>query len=303
MNIKLMPTGARATEPSTDVLLLDAFSLVYRAFFGLPAMTTTRGEPTGALYGFSTLLLKLFRERRPRGAAVALDSGRPTFRHQAFAGYKASRPRAPTPLNRQLERLPALLAAFGFPTFAAPGFEADDVLATLCRELAAAGEAPLVVTGDLDALQCAAGGARVHVVGRGPTAGRTYDQAAVWARFGVGPAELPDWKALAGDVTDEIPGVPGVGAARAAALVRRFGGVAALLARIDEVTPEAVRAALAARAGDLALWRDLARLRTDVPLPSGPRFAPFDAAARARVRVLFQALEFRSLLARLEALP
>jgi DNA polymerase-1 len=142
----------------------------------------------------------------------------------------------------------------------------------------------------------------VHVVGRA-TAGQTYDEAAVWARFGVAPAELPDWKALAGDVTDEIPGVPGVGAKRASTLVRRFGGIAGLLARLAEVKPEPLRAAIEAHAGSLPLWRELALLRTDAPLAAGPRFAPFDARARARVRALFEQLEFRSLLPRLEALP
>jgi DNA polymerase I len=118
----------------------------------------------------------------------------------------------------------------------------------------------------------------------------------------VSPAELPDWKALAGDVTDEIPGVPGVGAQRAAALVRRFGGVAGLLARIDEVTPDALRSHIAAHRASLPLWRDLARLRDDVPLPPGPRFAAFDEASRTRVRRVFEALEFRSLLPRLAKL-
>jgi DNA polymerase-1 len=284
------------------VLLLDAFSLLYRAFFALPPMSTTRGEPTGGLYGFSALLLKLLREQRPKGAAVALDGPEATFRHAAFAGYKASRPGAPTPLALQIARLPELLRAFGFPPFAAPGFEADDVLATLARELGAGGEAPLVVSGDLDALQCAGGAARVHIVARGATTGRTYDGAAVWARFGVSPAELPDWKALAGDVTDEIPGVEGVGPQRASALVRRFGGVAGLLANLDSVTPASLRAAIAARRDVLPLWRALAALRDDVPLPPGPRYAPFDAAAYARVAALFDALEFRSLMPRLRAL-
>jgi DNA polymerase-1 len=119
----------------------------------------------------------------------------------------------------------------------------------------------------------------------------------------VAPAELPDWKALAGDVTDEIPGVPGVGKQRASSLVRRFGGVGGLLGHLDEVEPEALRESLQAHAGELSLWRDLARVRDDVPLPAGPRFAPLDAPARARVRELFEALEFRSLLPRLEALP
>jgi DNA polymerase-1 len=145
----------------------------------------------------------------------------------------------------------------------------------------------------------------VHVVGRAATAGRTYDEAAVWARFGVAPAELPDWKALAGDVTDEIPGVPGVGGKRASALVRRFGGVAGILERLPEVEPPSLRAALAERGAELALWRDLARLRDDVPLPPpslAPRFARFGPAERARVRALFEQLEFRSLLGRLDAL-
>jgi DNA polymerase-1 len=291
-----------AEENRSEVLLLDVFSLAYRAFFAVPPMTTTRGEPTGALYGLSALLLKLLRERRPKGFGAALDAPAATFRHAAFAGYKASRPRAPTPLGRQLQRLPALLDAFGAPTFTAPGFEADDVLATLARQLAAAGEELLIVTGDLDALQCATGRTRVHVVGRGAAAGRTYDEAAVWARFGVAPAELPDWKALVGDVTDEIPGVPGVGSRRAAQLVRRFEGVEGLLARTDEIEQAPLRAAIVARADDLRLWRDLARLRDDVPLAAGPGFAPFDAAAMARTRALFDELEFRSLLPRLDAL-
>ena len=295
-----MATSAAPAEP--EVLLLDVFSLVYRAFFALPAMVTSRGEPTSGLYGLSVLLLKLLRERRPKGVAAALDAPAATFRHSAFPDYKGNRPRAPTPLARQLLRLPALLEAFGALTFTAPGFEADDVLATLARELAGAGEAPLVVTGDLDALQCVNDRTRVYIVGRGATAGRMYDDDAVWARFGVAPTELPDWKALAGDVTDEIPGVPGVGSQRAAQLVRRFGGVAGVIARADEIAPASLGAAVAARAPEIRLWRDLALLRDDVPLPAGPRFASFDATARARTRALFEDLEFRSLLPRLDGL-
>jgi DNA polymerase-1 len=230
-----------------------------------------------------------------------MDAPRATFRHQLYAGYKASRPAAPTPLTEQIRRLPELFHAFGFPVFTAPGFEADDVLATLARTFASSGDAALVVTGDLDALQCAKEGTRVHVVGRG-VEGRTYDTAAVVARFNVTPDELPDWKALAGDPTDEIPGVPGIGAKRASALVRQFGGVASILARLGEVTPSSVRAALTAHADKLSLWRDLALLRTDVPLAAPASWAPFDDAARARVRALFEELEFRSLVARLDAL-
>jgi DNA polymerase-1 len=291
-----------APDAPGPVLLLDVFSLLYRAFFALPPMSTAKGEPTSALYGFSALLLKLLRETRPRGAALALDRPGQTFRRAAFAGYKASRAAAPTPLGRQVMRVDDLIDALGFPAFAVPRYEADDVLATLAAELHGAGESPLVVTGDLDLLQCATGRARVHVVGRG-TEGRTYDEAAVWARFGVAPAELPDWKALAGDVTDEIPGVPGVGPKTASALVRRFGGVAGLLARIEEVEPAALRTTITGLATELPLWRELTRLHRDLPLPPRPRWAALTAEARQRTRALFEELEFRSLLPRLDALP
>lgn len=287
----------------SPVLLLDLFSLMYRAFFALPAMRTTRGEPTGGLYGMSALLLKLLREQTPAGAAVALDRPEATFRHLAWDGYKAGRAPAPTPLGRQLDRLSDLVTAFGFPAFAVPGFEADDVLATLAFELSRAAQDPLIITADLDALQCATGRTRVHIVGRGTTEGRTYDAAAVWQRFGVSPAELPDWKALAGDVTDAIPGVPGIGPKRAAALVRTFGGIPGLLSRVDDISPRPIRDAIAAFSDHLLLWRDLARVRTDVPLPSGPRFSAFTPDRKRAVQALFDELEFRSLLPRLEALP
>jgi DNA polymerase I len=283
------------------VLLFDGFSLLYRAFFALPPMNTVAGEPTSALYGLSTVVLKLLRETRPRGAAFALDRPDQTLRRAAFAGYKASRPAAPTPLSRQVMRLPELIDALGFPTFAMAGHEADDVLATLARELRTQGEVPLVVSGDLDLLQCAVGTGRVHIVGRG-TEGRTYDEAAVWARFGVSPRELPDWKALTGDITDEIPGVPGVGAKTASALVRRFGSVAGLLARTAELESATLRGHLAQLGDQLRLWRDLTQLHDDIPLPPGTRFRAFDAEARARTRAWFQALEFKTLLPRLDAL-
>ena len=131
-------------EAVAPILLLDAFSLLYRAFFALPPMSTTDGEPTAALYGFSALVLKLLREQRPRGGAVGLDGPRATFRHEAFAGYKASRPAAPTPLVQQIGRLAGLLEAFGFPAFSSPGFEGDDVLATLAREISESGQPALI---------------------------------------------------------------------------------------------------------------------------------------------------------------
>jgi hypothetical protein len=168
----LLPRGVPA-----PILILDAFSLLYRAFFALPPLTTKAGEPTSALYGLTALLIKLLRERRPKGVAVARDLPRPTFRHQRYEHYKETRVAPPSALGRQVMRLGEILAPFGFPTFASPGFEADDVLATLASELEAQGETPMVVSGDRDALQLARGpvsvlyvarGVKGHAVRRGP---------------------------------------------------------------------------------------------------------------------------------------
>jgi DNA polymerase I len=284
---------------ASPILVLDAFSLLFRAFFALPPLTTRAGEPTSGLYGLAALLIKLLREQRPRGAAFAIDLPQPTFRHRAYAPYKQNRTAPPSSLYRQLARLPELIDAFGLPAFSSPGFEADDVLATLARELAAAGEEPMLVSGDRDVLQLARGGVKVLYAARG-VKDTCYDAAAVEKRFGVAAERLPDYAALVGDTSDNLPGVPGVGAQTAAQLVRAFGSVAAIVARLDEVEPARLRETLRAHAALLPLWRDLAQLRDDVPLRDGPRFGVIRAAAKERVRELFTALEFTSLLSRVD---
>lgn len=285
------------------VLLLDTYSLLFRAFHALPAMCTSAGAPTGALYGTSVLLLKLLREQAPAGVALALDAPGETFRRALYPGYKASRPSTPGELAAQLAELPALIHALGVPAFAAPGFEADDVLATLARELGAGAQPVCIVSGDRDLLQLATDGVEILFVGQRGRARVRYDAAAVEARFGVPPARLPSYVALVGDPADEIPGVPGVGAKTAARWVRDHGDIAGILANIDALAPARLRPVLAGHAAELRLGEQLARLRSDVPLGPGPRHAGFDAAARARLRALFERLEFRSLLARLDALP
>lgn len=281
------------------ILLLDAFSLLYRAFFALPPLTTRAGEPTSGLYGLSVLLLKLLREQLPKGAVFALDLPRPTFRHERWDGYKASRQRPPSALGHQVGRLRELIAAFRFPALASPGFEADDVLATLAAELAAAGEAPMVVSGDRDSLQLARGGVRVLYVGRGVKE-KCYETADVEQRFGVPPERLPDYVALVGDPSDDLPGVPGIGLKTAARLVMTLGGVDGILENVASIQPVRAREAIAGAGESVRMWRDLARLRADVPLPEGPHWAPVTVEARDAVRTLFEGLEFVSLAARVD---
>ena len=288
---------------ATSVLLVDTFSAFFRAHYALPAMTTRAGEPTSALYGFSVLMLKLLRENRGAALAFAVDTPEPSFRRAAYREYKANRTAAPTPLAIQLRRLPRLLDSFGVPVWAAPGFEADDVLATLAEGAHSSGTQALVVSGDRDLLQLARGSVRVHFIGRRGMAAVTYDEALVADRFGIPSKRLPSYVALVGDPSDNLPSVPGVGAATARKLCARFDDARDLFRRLSEVTPERLRNVLASHETQILLTEDLARLRVDVPLEgSEPRFSVPSRESFGTLRSEFEALEFKSLVQRLEAL-
>lgn len=265
-------------------------------------MTTRAGEPTAALYGFSALLLKLLREERPKGIAFARDAPVQTFRHERYAQYKAHRPGLPDALRPQFARLAGLLDAVGAPVFCTPGFEADDVLASLAGELGGAGERVRIVTGDRDLFQTVGEGVDVLFVGRRGDKPVVYDADAVERRFGIPPTQLPAYVALVGDSSDNLPGVRGVGPRTATRLVRAYGDIATLLEHLDDITPPKLRESLRAATPTMQANEDLARLRCDVPLEPGPRFGSLTEEARARMRELFIELEFQSLLERLEKL-
>jgi DNA polymerase I len=283
-------------------LLLDTFSLFFRAFFALPPMSTSRGEATNALYGFSALLLKLLREHPGAALCFALDTGRPTFRHLEFQPYKAQRAPAPTPLVEQLRRLDGLLERFGAPVLGSPGFEADDVLAAVAAQLRSRDAPALVVSGDRDLLQLAHGSVRVHFVGRRGKDAVTYDAAAVLDRFGVSPLQLPSFSALVGEVSDNLPGVPGIGPGTAKKLLQQHANIDELLAHAPALRPARVGQLLLEHAEQIRRTETLARLRTDAPLPQPPHLAAPTFAHWQRVRELFEALEFKSLLPRLDKL-
>lgn len=264
-------------------------------------MQTTRGVPTSAVYGFSTLVLKLLREETPTGLAFARDAPAATFRHVEYSDYKGTRAPLPSPLTAQFVWLDRLLDALGLPCFSVPGFEADDVLATLARELREQGERVRVVTGDRDLFQTISPESDVLFVGRRAQKPIIYDEAAVLERFGLPPARLPSWIALNGDPSDNLPGVPGVGARTASRLAQQHADMHDLLDHLDTVQPERLREALRAASSQLLQNERLARLDARVPLPEGPRFGLPDRAALEKVRALFEELEFKSLIGRLPA--
>jgi DNA polymerase-1 len=261
-------------------------------------MNTAAGEPTAALYGFSTVLVKLLRERAPSGLGLAFDAG--ARRRRAIdPGYKSSRRPPPPELAAQLARVRELPERIGAPALLVAGEEADDVLATAARALVEEGrDEVLVVSGDRDLLQIAGPAVRILFVGRRGGAHEEYDAAAVEKRFGVPPRALPDLRAFLGDPADDLPGLAGVGPRIAARWVTGHGDMAGILARVDILEPAHLRERVRAAADRLRQVAALGRLIDDLPLP-GPHVVAWNDRTRDGLKGWFEALEFRSLVPRL----
>ncbi|HEX3855238.1 MAG TPA: 5'-3' exonuclease H3TH domain-containing protein [Polyangiaceae bacterium] len=288
---------------TTPSLLIDTFSLFFRAHHALPAMSTRAGEPTSALYGFSSLLLKLLRERPGAALAFALDAPQATFRHESFEEYKAGRAATPSVLSAQFPRLQQLLGALSVPIFRCPGFEADDILATLAKSARDSAVPALVVSGDRDMLQLARGSVQVYFVGQRGKDAQIFDQERVLARFGVASEYLPSYVALLGDPSDNLPGVPGIGAATARKLLATKRSCLELLSDLAAVKSARTREVLQAHRAQILKTEELARLREDAPIGDvSARWAAPSAAALAELGKVFEELEFRSLLSRLSSL-
>ncbi len=280
------------------LVLIDGHALLYRAYHALPAtMVTSKGEPTNALYGFLSTVLKVLSEEQPDYVIVCMDRGR-TFRHDLYKEYKAHRAKMPDDLRPQVDRAEEVLQALGIPSCGLDGYEADDLIGTLARQAEEAGLDTLIITGDSDALQLVREHVHVLVPGRKYSDTVRYDPDRVRERYGFEAERLVEFKALKGDPSDNIPGVPGVGEKTAEELVRNFGSLEALYAKLEQVSPR-YRKALEENREQAFLSRDLARIRTDVPIRldlEGSRFGAYDREAVVR---LFRELEFRSLLERL----
>jgi DNA polymerase-1 len=283
-------------------LLVDTYSLFFRAHHALPTMNTKSGEPTSALYGFCSALLKELTQRQPIELAFAVDAPQRTFRHERMPSYKGTRDATPAPLVAQFGRLRELLAAFGAPVFEVPGVEADDVLATLAARLSGEQRAVLVMSGDRDLFQTAGGNVGVLFLGARGQKPTVIDESKVLERFLVPPVRLPAWVALVGDASDNLPSVPGVGPRTASKWIQRFGTVAELLAGAEALEPLRLRDVLLAHREQVLATESLATLRRDVPLGTGPECLPVSAAAVERLRALFEELEFKSLVPRLATL-
>ena len=285
------------------IYLIDGYSLLYRAFYALPqSIGTSSGLPTNALYGFTSMLLKLLDTEDEVGLGVVWDGGMPEFRLKIFPEYKAQRSAMPEELRSQLDHLDEILNAMNVPAIRAEGFEADDALATMSRQVPE-GDELYIVTGDQDAMQLVDGDVRVLRTTRGVSETKTYGRDEVVEEYGVTPEQIPDYKALVGDPSDNIPGVRGIGPKGAASLLQRFGSVQGVYDNLDEVTAKGTRNKLEEGRESAFVSLELARMRFDVPVKFDADELRFEGVSPEVGDVLLRRYEFRTLEPRLAELP
>ncbi|MEJ2070901.1 MAG: DNA polymerase I [Syntrophobacterales bacterium] len=274
--------------PSRVLYLLDFSSYIYRAFHAIRGLATSQGFPTNAAFGVTNMLLKVLRERQPQYLALAFDSKAPTFRHREYPEYKVHRPPMPEELGLQLPYIQKITQGLNLPQLAMEGFEADDLIATLVRQARAQGFEVVILSGDKDLLPLVQEGVAMW----DPMKDVRFDPATIREKYGVSPEELVEVKALAGDASDNIPGVPGIGEKTALKLIARFHSVDNLLSHLEDIKEKGVRSKLAEHAEQARLSHRLVLLEDEVPLQvdlEDLRPGPWD---REALRPLFQELEF-----------
>jgi len=278
------------------LLLIDGNSLTYRAFFALPAdMATASGQVTNAVYGFTSMLINLLRDHRPDQVAVCFDRPEPTFRHEAIPTYKAGRAEAPDILRQQMGLVRQVVEALHLPVLELSGYEADDLIATLATRSRDRGDDVIVVTGDRDAYQLVEDPhVKVLYNKRGVSDYAFYDEAGIVERTGVTPALYPQYAALRGDPSDNLPGVPGVGEKTAAKLINAYGGLDGIFADLASQTPK-LRENLAAHEATVRHHAEIMVLRRDAPIEVDPDALHIGPIDWPEVRRLFDFLEFRTL--------
>jgi len=272
------------------LILIDGNAVLHRAYHAIPPLTAPDGSVVNAVYGFGTMLLRLINDLRPTHVAVAFDRPKPTFRKELFKGYQAKRPKMDDALICQIPKVHDLVSSFGIPIFEVDGFEADDVIGTLAKHRKKDGiDQVIIVTGDRDILQLVEDeNVLVYMPTKGLSEAKLYGESEVKERMGVTPDKIPDFKALAGDSSDNYPGVPGIGPKTAVALLTKYKSIAGIL-KSKELTVEEKKSA--------RMSHDLATIRTNVPLTGS--ITPLGSLNRSEAVSQLTKLGFRSLLKRI----
>jgi DNA polymerase-1 len=292
--------GGGGAEDLKTLYLVDASSLLYRSFFAVRNLTTRDGRPTNAIFGTLKMAQKLLRDHRPEFVAFVFDLPAPTFRHEAFAAYKANRPETPRDLQVQVPPAKEILRAMGLPVLDLEGYEADDIIGTLVQKASAAGMESVIVTADKDLFQLVRPGVRILHTKKEDA---LLDSRGVEEVFGVPPERVVDVLALWGDPTDNIPGVPGIGEKGAKELVRQYGPLEEVLAHAGEVTRKAYREGLLQNAEQARFSRQLATVCTDAPVPWEVSALRPEEPDRDRLSALYREYQFTSLLQEVGGAP
>jgi DNA polymerase-1 len=288
----------RMTEANKKptLFLIDGSNYVYRAFYAIRELSNSKGFPTNAIYGFTTMLLKLLKDWKPEYIAIAFDVKGPTFRHDAFEAYKATRKATPDALIPQIPFIKDIVRGFSIPVLEQQGIEADDIIGTLARKYAGKGIKTVIVSGDKDMMQLISD----DIIMMDTMKDVTYNVEAVKERFGVGPEKVVELLGLAGDQSDNIPGVPGIGPKNAQRLIEEFGSVEGVLANVEKVRNQKTRESIRSFAEQARMSRELATIRTDAEFDidlASTRYAGPDNEA---LKTLFKEFEFSSLLQELK---
>ncbi|MBM0276402.1 DNA polymerase I [Micromonospora tarensis] len=288
------------TATTPRLLLVDGHSMAYRAFFALPVenFSTTTGQPTNAVYGFTSMLINVLRDEQPTHIVVAFDVSRRSFRTDKYAEYKAGRSETPTDFKGQVSLVKEVLAALQIPVVEKEGFEADDVIATLACQARDQGMSVLISSGDRDAFQLVDDQITVLYPRKGVSDLARMDPAAIQAKYGVEPQQYRDLAALVGETSDNLPGIPGVGPKTAAKWITTYGGVEGVIARADEIKGKAGDS-LRERLADVIRNYEINRLVSDLELPLRPEDTRWAGWDREAVHQVFDTLEFRILRDRL----
>jgi DNA polymerase-1 len=285
------------------LLLLDTYGLVYRAFFALPALTTTKGVPINAVYGFTQMLARILTEEHPTHVIAAFDKGLPRKRLALYEEYKSQRSAMPDDLRSQFALVRRVLEAHGIPIVEREGEEADDVIATIARQAGARGAQTDVVTGDLDLLQIVDEQTTVLATRRGITDMVRYTPEAVRERFALEPAQLPDYRGLKGDPSDNLPGIPGIGEKTAIKLIQGAGSLDALLANPGSAPTPKLQALLCEHADIARTCRDVSVVDRELELEIPWEQARFTPPEREKLYSVYRDLEFKALVAKLGGAP
>jgi DNA polymerase-1 len=295
-----------APAREAELFLVDGNNLAYRAYFALPEeLATTEGFPTNALLGFTNMLFKLLSDYRPKGVAVAWDTS-PVHRKELSPEYKVERRPMPDLLREQFPHFRPIVEAFGYKNLEFEGWEADDVIATLANRADESGVKTCVVSTDRDAFQLCSENVCLMMTPRGVADVHVYTPERVFARYGVTPAQVPDFIGLKGDTSDNIPGVPGIGDKTAGQLISQYGSLDAVLEHLDELSPARAKS-LREHAEQARASKELATMRRDLPLEVDPAKLVLAPPDRSQLKEIFRRFEFRNLLGRVdeldEALP